>query len=38
VVNPTYDQVSSGATGHTEVVRVHYDPEQVSYARLLEVY
>lgn len=38
VANPTYDQVSSGETGHTEVLRVHYDPEQVSYSRLLEVF
>jgi peptide-methionine (S)-S-oxide reductase len=34
--NPTYEQVSSGATGHTEVVQVTYDPSKVSYERLLE--
>src|SRR3972149_4162665 len=34
--NPTYEQVSSGATGHTEVVQVVYDPKKVSYERLLE--
>ncbi|WP_370261021.1 peptide-methionine (S)-S-oxide reductase MsrA [Limnobacter sp.] len=34
--NPSYDQVSSGTTGHVEVVRVLYNPEQVSYAKLLE--
>ncbi len=34
--NPTYEQVSSGATGHTEVVQVVYDPTKVSYERLLE--
>jgi len=36
--NPTYQQVSSGRTGHTEVVRVTYDPEVVSYESLLEVF
>ncbi len=34
--NPTYRQVSSGSTGHTEVVQVTYDPAKVSYERLLE--
>jgi peptide-methionine (S)-S-oxide reductase len=34
--NPTYREVSSGATGHTEVVQVVYDPAKVSYERLLE--
>ena len=34
--NPTYQEVSSGRTGHTEVVRVVYDPAKVSYERLLE--
>lgn len=36
--NPTYEQVSSGGTGHTEVVQVIYDPKKVSYDKLLEVY
>lgn len=34
--NPTYREVSSGSTGHTEVVQVTYDPSKVSYERLLE--
>jgi len=34
--NPTYEEVSSGATGHTEVLQVAYDPAKVSYERLLE--
>ena len=38
VVNPTYEQVSTGRTGHTEVVQVVFDPARVSYARLLEVF
>lgn len=36
--NPTYKQVSQGRTGHTEVVRVTYDPNVVSYEKLLEVF
>jgi peptide methionine sulfoxide reductase msrA/msrB len=36
--NPTYAQVSSGATGHYEAVQVYYDPLKVSYAGLLEVF
>jgi peptide-methionine (S)-S-oxide reductase len=35
---PTYEEVSAGTTGHTEVVQVVYDPAQVSYAKLLEAY
>ncbi len=37
-VDPTYDQVSRGGTGHVEAVEVLYDPTQVSYDRLLEVF
>jgi peptide-methionine (S)-S-oxide reductase len=36
--NPTYREVCSGKTGHTEVVRVVFDPEQVDYASLLQVF
>jgi peptide-methionine (S)-S-oxide reductase len=35
-MNPTYQEVSSGTTGHTEVVQVVYDPKKVSYERLLQ--
>jgi len=37
-VNPTYGEVSSGTTGHTEVVQVTYDPSKVTYEKLLEVF
>ena len=34
--SPSYEQVVTGKTGHTEVVQVVYDPKKVSYERLLE--
>lgn len=38
VPNPTYEQVCGGKTGHAEVVQITYDPEQISYRELLEVF
>ena len=35
-VNPSYEQVSAGGTGHTEAVRVTYDPTRVTYGQLLD--
>ena len=35
---PTYEQIGTGLTGHTEAVQVVYDPKRVTYARLLEVF
>jgi len=36
--NPTYEQVSSGKTGHLETVRVIYNPSKISYEKLLDVF
>ncbi len=38
LVNPTYEQVSAGNSGHLEVVKVVYDPAKVSYPALLDYY
>ena len=37
-VNPTYEEVSSGGTGHAEAVQIAYDPQKISYQELLAVY
>lgn len=36
--NPTYEQVSAHTTGHAEVVQVEFDPAEVSYEQLLEIF
>jgi len=36
--NPTYKQVSYGKTDHAECVQIHYDPNQVSYRELVEIF
>jgi peptide-methionine (S)-S-oxide reductase len=38
VKNPSYEQVSTGRTGHTEVVQVTYDPAKASYDKLLDTF
>jgi len=38
VINPSYEDVSSGTTGHTESIQIEFDPAQVSYEKLLDIY
>jgi peptide-methionine (S)-S-oxide reductase len=36
--NPTYEQVSSGATGHAEAVQITFDPAQITYGDILQIF
>ena len=38
VPNPTYEQVCEGDTGHAEVVQIEFDPKQIAFEKLLEVF
>lgn len=38
VTNPTYEQVCTGTTGHTEVVQITFDPSRISYREILEIF
>lgn len=37
-INPTYEEVSAGGTGHAEAIEVAFDPARVSYAQLLDIF
>lgn len=36
--NPTYEQICSGATGHAEVIAIDFDPAQISFERILDIF
>src|SRR3989338_1043871 len=38
LAHPSYGQVSSGGTGHAEVIRIEFDPDQITYQGLLNVF
>ena len=38
VINPSYKEISSGRTGHAEVCQIYFNPEQISYEELLDVF
>ncbi len=38
IVNPTYDQVCKGNTGHAEAIQIKYEPKQIPYEKLLDVF
>lgn len=38
IANPTYEQVKTGTTGHTEAVKITFDPQKISYQELVEIY
>jgi len=37
-VNPTYKQICTGETGHAEVIQIEYNPEEIAYEKLLDVF
>lgn len=38
IINPSYREVCTGRTGHAEVIRIEFDPNEITYAKLLEVF
>ena len=36
--NPSYDQVCSGSTGHSEAIQIEFDPKQISFTKILDVF
>jgi peptide-methionine (S)-S-oxide reductase len=38
VKNPTYEQVSSGRTGHAEVIQIEFDPSKINYERIIDLF
>ena len=38
VDNPTYEQITTGTTGHAEVIEIHYDPAKISYRALIDLF
>jgi len=36
--NPTYEQIGTGQTGHAEVVQIAYDPEKISYEKIIDLF
>ncbi len=38
VVNPTYEQVSAGESGHIEVIKIEYNPDQIAFEEILQVF
>jgi peptide-methionine (S)-S-oxide reductase len=38
LINPSYEQICDGDTGHAEVVRIHFDPAKLSYRQILEIF
>ncbi len=38
ILNPTYKQICTGKTGHAEVIKITFDPNEISYSRILQIF